>query len=134
MTSPQDNNAPMVDGALLIAENTLLPEPSPQDSHSIGNGWARITNNVALEKKLAAAGWAFFYMAGTIRANVLGFERHRMIQTAVKRLLSKVAREKCNCMEIDHITMRSFCGLPFVTVLAHSRHIQQERSFCNARA
>ena len=134
MITTKDSNAPIIDGTLLIAENTLLPEPSAQDSHSIGNGWARITNNLALEKKLAAAGWSFFYMAGMIRASVFGFERNRMIQTAVKRLLSKVALEKCNCLEIDHISMDSFCGMPLVTVLGHSRHIQQERSFCNARA
>jgi hypothetical protein len=131
MTSPRNNDPPFADGTLLIAENTLLPEPSPQDSRSIGNGWARITNNLVFEKKLAAAGWAFFYMAGTIRANVLGFKRHHLLETAVKRLLSKVSREKCNCLEIDHITTGSFCGLPFVTVLAHSRHIQ-ERAFGSA--
>ena len=73
-------------------------------------------------------------MAGTIRANVLGFKRHRILETAVKRLLAKVALEKCNCLEIDHVTMRSFCGVPLVTVLGHSRHIQEERSFCNANA
>ncbi len=134
MTSPQDIHSPIVDGTFLIAENTLLPEPSPRDSHSIGDGWARITNKVVLEKKLATAGWAFFYMAGTIRVNVLGFERHRILKTAVKRLLSKVTLEKCNCLEIDHITTGSFCGLPFVTVLAHSRHIQREHSFGSAGA
>lgn len=134
MTTTKDCNALITDGTLLIAENTLLPEPSPQDSHSIGNGWARITNKLALEKKLAAAGWSFFYMAGTIRASVLGFERNGMLQTAVKRLLSKVALEECNCLEVDHIAMGSFCGVPRVTVLGHSRHIQQERSFCNANA
>jgi hypothetical protein len=98
----------------------------------MGNGWSRITNNLSLEKKLAAAGWTFFYMAGTIRASVLGFERQRTLQTALKRLLAKVALEKRNCLEIDHITMRSFWGMPLVTVLAHSRHIQQERSFFKA--
>jgi hypothetical protein len=132
MTTSKDNNAPIIDGTLLIAEDALLPEPSPQDSHSIGNGWARITNNLVLEKKLAAAGWSFFYMAGMIRSRVFGFERNGIMQTAVKRLLAKAASEKCNCLEIDHIAMGSFCGLPFVTVLAHSRHIQQSRSFCSA--
>jgi hypothetical protein len=134
MTTTKDNNAPIIDGTIFIAQDTLLPEPSAQDSQSIGNGWARITNHLALEKKLAAAGWSFFYMAGMIRASVFGFERNRMIQTAVKRLLSKVALEKCNCLEIDHIAMGSFCGLPLVTVVGHSRHIQQEPSFCNANA
>jgi hypothetical protein len=134
MTSSRNLNSPLVDGAFLIEEKTLLPEPSPHDSVSIGNGWARISNNLAFQNKLAAAGWTFFYMAGTIRMNVVGFDRPRTIQTAVNRLLAAVIRQKCNCLEIDHITMRSFCGMPFVTVLAHSRHIQQERSFFKARA
>ena len=132
MTSPKNNHVSIAEGTLLIDENTLLPEPMRHDSQSIGNGWARIMNNLAFEKKLAAAGWMFFYMAGTIRANALGFERSRMIRTAVKRLLATVALENCNCLAIDHIMMRSFCGIPFVTVLAHSRHIQLARSICTA--
>jgi hypothetical protein len=131
MTS-KNSNETIVKGTILIAENTHLPEPSTQDSRSIGNGWARVTNSLAFEKKLAAAGWAFFYMAGTIRVNVLGFDRHRMMQTAVKRLLSKVTLQKCNCLQIDHITSGSFCGLPLVTVLAHSRNVQQDSAFCSA--
>ena len=132
MTSLKDNNASIVDGTLFVEANTLLPEPSPRDTQSIGNGWARITNNLALKKKLVTAGWTFFYMAGTIRATALGFERSRMIRAAVKRLLATVALQKCNCLAIDHITIRSFWGIPFVTVLAHSGHIQQVRSFCTA--
>jgi hypothetical protein len=133
MTSQKDSNR-IIEGTLLIEERTLLPEPSPQDSHSVGNGWACIANKAALEKRLATAGWAFFYMAGTMRTRVFGFERQQMIQTAVKQLLAKVALEKCNCLEIDHIVERSFWGMPSVTVLAHSRHIQEQGSFRGARA
>jgi len=134
MTSSRSLNSPIVDGTLLIQEKTLLPEPSPHDSVSMGNGWARISNNLAFKKKLSAAGWNFFYMAGTIRMNVVGFDRPRTIQTAVNRLLAAVTLQDCNCLEVDHIAMRSFWGMPFVTVSAHSRHIQQEHSFFNPRA
>jgi len=133
MTSQKDNNR-IIEGTLLIEERTLLPEPSPQDSHSVGNGWARITNSAALEKKLSTAGWGFFYMAGTLRARVFGFEPQQMMQTAVKRLLAKVVLQECNCLEIDHIVTRSFWCIPSVTVLAHTRHIQQRGSFRGTRA
>jgi hypothetical protein len=123
MTSQKDTNR-IIEGALLIEEHTVLPEPSPQDSHSIGNGWACIINNAVFEKKLSTAGWVFSYMAGTMKARVFGFERQGMIQTAVKQLLAKVTLQKCNCLEIDHIVERSFWGMPSVTVLAHSRHIE----------
>jgi|ERR1051325_8643566 hypothetical protein len=133
MTLTKDNDAQIVDGSLLIEENTLFPESSsPNDRTSIGNGWSRINNNVTFEKQLADAGWTFFFMAGTIRTSVLGFEHQRMIQTAVKRLLAKVTREKCNCLEIDHIAMDSFCGMSLVTVLGHSRHISAGAAFCGA--
>jgi len=134
MNSSRNLDLPIVDGTFLIDEKTLLPEPSSNDSVSIGNGWARISYNLTFEKKLAAAGWTFFYMAGATRMNVIGFDRPRMIQTAVNRLLAAVTRQKCNCVEVDHVRIRSFCGMPFVTVLAHSRHIQQEPSFFKAGA
>ena len=134
MASLADNHTPIVDGTLLIEENTLLPGRTPNDTQPIGNGWTRITNNLALERKLAAAGWTFFFMAGTIQATVFGFDRDLLIVTAVRRLLARVAPQRCNCLEIDQIVMRSFCGIPSVTVMAHSRHIQQARAFCTAGA
>jgi hypothetical protein len=134
MTSQKNNIRPITEGSLLIEETTRLPDQSAQDSHSAGNGWACITNNTAFEKKLTTAGWTFFYMAGTMRARVFGFERQQMIQTAVKRLLARATLQECNCLEIDHIAMRSFWGMPIVTVLAHARHIQQQNSFIGAGA
>src|ERR1700746_1583755 len=98
MASSKNLYSAIVDGTFLIEEKTLLPQPSPHDSVSIGNGWARISSPLTFEKKLAAAGWTFFYMAGSISANVLGFDRPKVIQTAVNRLLAAVTRQKCNCL------------------------------------
>jgi hypothetical protein len=47
----------------------------------------------------------------------------------VKRVLVTVALEKFNCLETDHITMRSFCGMPFVTVLGTPVTFRRERAF-----
>ena len=129
-----NRNGLIIDGALLITEDTLLPDPSRGDSVSIGNGWARITNNQALQKKIAASGWTFFYMAGAMRATAVGFDHQKSVRTAVERLLANVTRQNCNCLQIDQITMHSFCGIPSVNVLAHSRHIQQASTFFNANA
>jgi len=134
MTYQKDNGRTINPGAMLVGESALLPEPVAQDSHSMGNGWACITNNAAFENKVAAAGWAFFYMAGTMRARVFGFDHQRMIQNAVKQLLASAVLQKCNCLEIDQIVTGSFCGVPSVTVLAHSRHIQPQHSFYSAIA
>jgi hypothetical protein len=114
-------------GSILVERNTLLPAPLGLESGLTESGWARVTSNPnrqQLERKLAAAGWVFFYMAGKIKTTAFGFERPRMIQAALKRLIAIVKLQNCNCLEIDAIRTRSFLGLPYISLSAHSRHIQ----------
>ena len=121
-------------GTILVEKSTLLPEPLGLESDLTESGWARVTNNPdrrQIEEKLAAAGWTFFYMAGTIRTIAFGFDRPRMIEAALKRLIATVSQQKSNCLEVDAITMRSFLGVPYVSLSAHSRHIQNGRVFGN---
>jgi hypothetical protein len=115
-------------GAVLIEKGTLLPEPSRLEDESTASGWAPVADDLdghQLENRLTTAGWTFFYMAGAITATVFGFERQKMIQAALKRIITKVRREKCNCLEIDDVATHSFLGMPYVSVSAHSRHIQK---------
>ena len=133
MSSQKHMASQVVDGTLLIADATLLPDSMSDDRVSMGNGWARIANKASFENKLQSAGWTSFYLAGTIRSNVIGFDGPQAIQTAVNRLLAGVARAKYNCLEVDRITAASFCGIPSVTVTAHSRHIQCGTAFLKAQ-
>ena len=82
-------------------------------------------NFYELEKELASAGWTFFYMAGKITTTAFGFDRQKTVHTALKRLIASVRLQKCNCLEIDAVASRSFWGMPYVRVSAHSRHIQK---------
>jgi hypothetical protein len=119
-------------GSILVEQNTFLPGPLGLESGTTESGWARITGNPnrqQLEAKLATAGWAFFYMAGKIKTSAFGFERASMIQAALKRLIAIVKLQNCNCLEIDAIRTRSFLGLPYISLSAHSRHIQDGMLF-----
>lgn len=132
MTSQQDGNRTIGPGAILVEQNTLLPEPLRLESGSDVTGWARVADNPdgrQLEKKLTAAGWTFFYMAGKIRTLGFGFESQKMIQAALKRLITTVRQQKCNCLEIDDVAMHSFWGMPYASVTAHARHIQKGMVF-----
>jgi hypothetical protein len=120
MTSQREDPRSITNGTLLIEENTPLPEASLQ----AGSGWTRVVSRVALEKKLSAAGWTFFYMAGTIRAKVFGFDQRSIIEKALKQLTAMASVQKCNCLDIDLVTLQTFCGIPCVTVTGHSRRIQ----------
>ena len=128
MISQQEGTRAIRPGAILVKESALLPEPLHLESDSTGCGWARVANNLdgcQLDKSLATVGWTLFYMAGAIKATGFGMDRQSMIYAALKRLIVMARLQKCNCLEIDDISTHSFLGLRYVTVSAHSRHIQK---------
>ena len=54
----------------------------------------------------------------------LGVAGTAKIQTALRRILTKVKRQHFNGLEVTGIVASHFLGLPYVTVSAHSRHMQ----------
>ena len=121
-------------GTILIEQSTLLPATLGLENGSTETGWSSLLNRPdrhQLEEKLSAAGWRFFLMAGAIKTIGFGFARRTMIQAALKRVIATVKLQECNCLEIDAIAMRSFLGLPYVCLSAHSRHIQSGLVFGN---
>jgi hypothetical protein len=127
MNSPQNGIRTIGPGAMLVEKSAQLPESLRLESDSTA-GWARVSNNLdghRLETELSTAGWTFFYMAGAIGAIAFGFERQKMVHTALKRLIAKVRLQKCNCLEIDAVATKSFLGMPYVSVSGHSRHLKK---------
>jgi len=119
-------------GDLLIKNGTLLPQPLGLEKDTLAAGWVSAANQVdgsQFEKALTSAGWAFFYMAGSITKRAFGFDKQKMIDAALKSVLAVAKLQKCNCLEIDGIAMHSLLGLPYVSVSAHSRHIQEGMVF-----
>jgi hypothetical protein len=49
----------------------------------------------------------------------------KKIQNALKRILVKVRHQNFNSLEVTGIVTKHFLGVPYATVSAHSRHIQQ---------
>lgn len=119
-------------GAVLVKKGTPLPQRLGLENDSTAMGWASVSNHLnahELEKELAAAGWTFFYMAGSIRATAFGFDRQKMVEAALRRVIANVGLQRCNCLEIDHVATHSFLGMPYMSVSAHSRHIQKGMVF-----
>ena len=114
-------------GTILIADGTLMPDPLQFGSESYSDGWRAVKNldGYGLDRKIREAGWTFFYMAGEIQASVFGFDREKALRRAVNRLLANLKAEKFNSLEITRVAEKRFLGLPYVTVSAHSRHIQE---------
>ena len=88
----------------------------------------KVPDAFALDRTIDAAGWNFFFMATEAKTMFLGFVAQEKIQSALKRILAKVNLQHFNGLEVTEITARRFLGVPYVTVSAHSRHMQQS---CN---
>jgi hypothetical protein len=67
-------------------------------------------------------------MATEVKAMYIGFLGEDKIKSALKRILAKVNLQDFNGLEVTKIAARRFLGVPYVTVSAHSRHMQQS---CN---
>jgi hypothetical protein len=119
-------------GTILMEKGVLSPGCFQLEDDAHPNAWMSVTHNLSpheLEKELAASGWTFFFMAGAIRMTAFGFDRARMIHAALKRLITNVRQQKCNCLEIDDIATHSWLGMPYVSISAHPRHIQKGMTF-----
>src|SRR5260370_33179352 len=115
-------------GAVFISEGTPVPTMRSMESEPFLPGWRVIKNldRQELTREIEGANWNFFYLAGEIRATVLGREGVGTLRRAVKRIAAKQEGQSFtfNSLEITKIASKWFLGIPLLRVTAHSRHIQ----------
>jgi hypothetical protein len=114
-------------GTIFIREDTPLPGNLSIESEGFLPGW-RVVRNLdrsTLAQNIESRKWYFFYLAGEMRATVLGRDQSGTLRRAVKCILAKQEEQKFNSLEITKTVSKRFLGIPFMRVTAHSRHIQQ---------
>jgi hypothetical protein len=112
---------------ILIREGAELPQAVRIESEPYMAGW-RLVNNVdgyGMDRKMHQAGWNFFCHAGKVKAITFGSDEQEMVRRAVGRILGKVGLEKFNSLEITQVVTQRFLGVPYVSVSARPRHIQE---------
>jgi hypothetical protein len=114
-------------GTLFIRENTLLPGGLIVETETFIPGWRAVRNcdGYRLGRKIEELKWNFFYLAGEVRAIVLGRVGPESLRRAVRSIVAKPEAKKFNSLEITGTRSRWFLGIPFVSVMANFRHIQQ---------
>jgi hypothetical protein len=112
---------------ILIREDTPLLANMPIESDAYLPGWRAVRNldGYELGRKIEVAKCNFFYLAGETTVIVLGREGQGTLRRAVKRVLAKREGQKFNSLEITKLASKQFLGIPFMSVTAHFRHIQQ---------
>lgn len=114
-------------GDLLIAEGANLPESMQLETEPYAYGWRLVKNFDLKEFRqiINQAGWNFFYIAGAIETNAFGSDEKKTTRKAIKQLIAKLKAKNFNCLEITQVETRRSLGMPYVSVSAHSRHIQK---------
>ena len=122
-------------GTILIQEGTLLPTGLPVESDAFLPGWRAVRNldGYGLGRKIDEADWNFFYLAGEIKATVVGREGVEALRRAVKQILAERTGQKFNSLEIAKVVSKRFLGVPYLKVFAHSRHVQEGMYLAAAR-
>jgi hypothetical protein len=124
-------------GTVLIKEGALLPETLQFESESCVPGWRLVKglDGQALDREIHKAGWTFFFLANEIRTTVFGIDGEKMARRAVERILGDPRSGQFNALEITRITSldsERFPVVHYVSVSAHSRHIQEGLNLVSA--
>jgi len=105
-------------------------------SEPYSGNWSllKVLDGFALDRKIRALGWNFFFMATEVKAMFFGPLEEKKIQNALKRILGQVKQQHFNSLEVTGIVAKRFLGVPYAIVTAHSRHVQQSCYLDSARA
>jgi len=114
-------------GTILIRENPFMAQEIGFQSEPYSATWGLVKafDGLALDRKIHAAGWNFFFLAAQVKVTFFGGIGAKSIQNAMKRMLGKLKPTNFNCLEVTGIVAKRFLGIPYTVVSAHSRHIQQ---------
>lgn len=114
-------------GTVLINDSPLIAQLFGLNSEVCSGDWSIVmkVDGFALDRKIHAAGWNFFFMAPEVKVMFFGAIGAKKVQNAVMRILAKVKRQRFNSLEVTGIVAKRILGVPYATVSAHSRHIQQ---------
>jgi hypothetical protein len=114
-------------GTILIAEGAILPESLLFESEPYAHGWRLVKNldSHGFNRIVGQVGWNLFYIGGVIETNAFGSDEKKTTRKAVKQVIAKLKSKNFNCLEITQVTAKRSMGLPYVSVSAHSRHIQK---------
>jgi hypothetical protein len=114
-------------GTILIGEESPMAEVLVLQSEPYFENWSvvKALDGFALDNKIHAAGWNFFFLAAEVKVMFFGAMGVTKVREALQRILRKVKQQNFNCLEVTGIVAKRFLGMPYGTVSAHSRHIQR---------
>jgi hypothetical protein len=114
-------------GSILVKEYPSIPELVGLEIERYSGNWNLVSTleGFALDRKIHAVGWNFFFMVGEVKAMFFGALGAKKIENALHLIFAKIRQQPFNAFEITGIVRKRFLGVPYTILSAHSRHIQQ---------
>ena len=111
----------------MILHQSLMFDTLDVESEPYIRNWRSlgILDSSGLDRKVRAKGWNLFFMAGELRAVVPAWGGNNTLRRGVKRLLAQTRLQHLNCLEVTHILRKHFFGIPYLSIVAHARHLQE---------
>ena len=113
-------------GTMIVFQSANL-QPLALNSEPYFRNWRSlgIAESLGLDRLVRAKGLNFFFLVGEIRAFVPAWGGHNTLRRGVKRLLAQIQLLHFNCLEVTDVRRKYFLGVPYLSISANPRHIQQ---------
>lgn len=123
-SKPHPGAAVIHAGTMLMRQGVLLPDFAQIKTLDYSSTWRVVDemNSSNLGQRLSLGGLHLFFIAGELKVAQLGWGA---VRRGLKRILAQSCKEYFNCTEIIQFTSAHFLGVPYVSILAHSFHIQK---------
>ena len=97
------------------------------ESEPYSNGWRSVKNlnGYGLDREIRRSGMDFVSTWLKSKQASLVLTQRKAAHRALKRALAQTKSDNFNALEISQVAAKRFLGLPYVTVCAHTRHVQE---------
>jgi hypothetical protein len=114
-------------GTIFIRNRPLILRTLELESKPYSGTWDVLhwSCSSSLVRRIRDVGWNCFVGAAEVKATVLGNLAAGSVHRALTHIFAKIQNADFNCLEVIKISDHRFFGMPYVTVYAHSRHIQR---------
>lgn len=114
-------------GTMLIENRPLILRTLGLESECYSGHWGVLVSvtSSTLDRKIRNAGWKFVFLSAEVKASAFGALAAGTILRALQQIFATAHKRDFNCLEVAKIAENRFLGMPYITVFARLRNIQQ---------
>ena len=101
-------------GTILVEDLPLITQTMQLETEPFSENWRMVKycDSFALDRKIRAAGWNFFFMAARVQVMFMGPIRSSKLKNALIQILKKTKHENFNGLEVTQIITKHFLRIP----------------------